>query len=112
MPSPHRLQDLAISESGFVFDPYSGGTFTVNRTGLTILQGLRENVSRATLLKRLRGQYQVGAAVDLETDLGEFLRLLTHHGLLPPDFTLPEGDEGEDAGAPRPEGARREGSAA
>lgn len=91
MSTPHRLQELAISETGFVFDPYSGGTFTVNRTGLTILQGLREKLTRSELIERLRKQYQISASTDLETDLGEFTRLLIHQGLLPADFSLDEG---------------------
>jgi hypothetical protein len=38
-PTQH-LVDLAVSESGFVFDPWSGSTFTVNSTGLVLLAGL------------------------------------------------------------------------
>ena len=37
-----RLSQLAISASGFVFDPRSGATFTVNDTGRTIIEGLRD----------------------------------------------------------------------
>lgn len=111
MSTPHRLQELAISETGFVFDPYSGGTFTVNRTGLTILQGLREKLTRAELIERLRKQYQISASTDLETDLGEFTRLLIHQGLLPADFSLEDGpaaDRGQPA--PRSEPATKDGA--
>jgi hypothetical protein len=106
MSTPHRLQELAISETGFVFDPYSGGTFTVNRTGLTILHGLREKLTRPALLERLRAQYQISANTDLETDLGEFTRLLIHQGLLPADFVLDDGRDGG-AGAERSQTAPR-----
>ena len=34
LPSVQALRRLAISESGFVFDPMSGHHFTVNETGL------------------------------------------------------------------------------
>ena len=98
----HRLQDLAISETGFVFDPYSGGTFTVNRTGLTILQGLREQLPRAALIERLRKQYQISSSTDLETDLGEFTRLLIHQGLLPAEFALDDDAQAEPESAPAP----------
>ena len=37
LPSAHALRRLAISESGFVFDPFSGHHFTVNETGREIL---------------------------------------------------------------------------
>jgi len=33
-----RLSSLAVNESGFAFDPASGHTFTLNRTGLVILR--------------------------------------------------------------------------
>ncbi len=89
MSATKRLQDLALSESGFVFDPYSGSTFTANRTGLFILNALREGTSRAALVERLRRSFAVADA-DLESDVGEFGRLLVQHGLLPPDFSLAE----------------------
>ena len=35
-----RLQHLAINKDGFVFDPNSGESFTVNETGLAILEAM------------------------------------------------------------------------
>jgi PqqD family protein of HPr-rel-A system len=86
-PRKTLLADLALSDSGFVFDPYSGGTFTANRTALRILTALREELPRPEIVERLRSEFQVNGA-DLESDLGEFLRLLVQQGLLPPDFSL------------------------
>ena len=40
-----RLKDLAISETGFIFDPMSGATFTVNTAaagGNASLIGMRD----------------------------------------------------------------------
>ena len=45
MTKAHSIRDLAISESGFVFDPFSGGTFTVDATGQGILKGLRDGLT-------------------------------------------------------------------
>lgn len=81
------LADLALSDSGFVFDPYSGGTFTANKTALRILTALREDLPRAAILDRLRSEFHVNGA-DLDADLGEFLRLLVQQGILPPDYAL------------------------
>lgn len=83
-----HLKDLALSDTGFVFDPYTGATFTTNATGLAILSGLREGLGRPALLTRLRERFDVHG--DLETDLGEFVQLLRQHGVVPQNFTLAE----------------------
>jgi hypothetical protein len=87
MYNSSRLKDLAISESGFIFDPMSGATFTVNPSGVAIIHALREGLPRADILARLRRDFTVEIA-DLESDLGEFVRLLVQQGVLPHDFTL------------------------
>ena len=52
-PPLTSLQRLAISASGFVFDPVSGHNFTVNETGLTILRLLQKNNELNTLLEKV-----------------------------------------------------------
>ena len=86
MPAHQRLKDLAISESGFVFDPYSGATFTVNRTGLLILHALGEGLDEAAIVKRVRASFRV-ASDDVASDVRDFVRLLIQNGLLPADFS-------------------------
>lgn len=41
--SSQRLKQLAISETGFVFDPQTGQSFTVNSTGQLVLGCLKES---------------------------------------------------------------------
>ncbi len=82
-----RLKDLAISESGFIFDPMSGATFTANAAGICIIHALREGRSRTEIIARLRSSFTIEHA-DLDSDLGEFVRLLVQQGILPHDFTL------------------------
>lgn len=82
-----RLKDLAISESGFIFDPLSGATFTVNATGVCIIHALREGCRRTEIIARLRGNFTVEGS-DLDSDLGDFIRVLVQQGVLPHDFTL------------------------
>jgi predicted component of type VI protein secretion system len=74
-PPLTSLQRLAISESGFVFDPASGHNFTVNETGLSILRLLQKNNELAPLLTQLSKDYQV-APRDLERDVLEFAGVL------------------------------------
>jgi len=76
-----RLRQLAVSDTGFVFDPFSGATFTVNATGLVILEGLRRGDERPELLDRLRERFDVHGE-DLERDLDEFIHLLRQGGIL------------------------------
>ena len=53
-PPLSNLQQLAISESGFIFDPSSGHNFTVNETGLTMLRLLQKDNTRTFVRKTKR----------------------------------------------------------
>lgn len=79
----HRteLRELAISDTGFVFDPRTGSTFTVNGTGLLVLQGLREGQAVEAIVERLAGRFGRPRA-ELSRDVGEFIRLLEQHALV------------------------------
>jgi hypothetical protein len=81
-----RLKDLAISESGFLFDPYSGTTFTLNNTGKFILQLLMEGKGIEEIEASLRDKFEVGEE-DLRNDIYEFVSLLEENRLLPNHFT-------------------------
>ena len=74
-PPLSNLQRLAISESGFIFDPASGHNFTVNETGLTILRLLQKDNELESLLDQLTGKYEVSQR-ELERDVLEFAGLL------------------------------------
>lgn len=81
----NRLKDIAISESGFLFDPYSGSTFNTNETGRRILQLLKEGKDMDAIQFEIRNQFKVGEE-DLRSDIYEFIHLLTDAGLLPKNF--------------------------
>jgi len=74
-PPLASLQRLAISESGFVFDPVSGHNFTVNETGLSILRLVQKDNELAPLLEKLSLNYEASSRV-LERDVLEFAGLL------------------------------------
>jgi hypothetical protein len=82
-----RLKDLAISESGFLFDPYSGATFTLNNTGKFILQLLQEGKGIEDIESALRERFAV-VDDDLRSDIYEFVNLLKENHLLPNGFPL------------------------
>lgn len=75
-----RLRDLAVSESGFVFDPYSGQTYSLNATGRAILKALKSGVDLVETERLLRQGFEVAEGQDLQRDLGEFLRTLREQG--------------------------------
>ncbi|MCA9705318.1 MAG: PqqD family protein [Myxococcales bacterium] len=83
MTIPSKLRDLAVSGTGFLFDPHTGSTFSVNETGLAVLEGLRTGEGREAILARLRDGFEVPSTADLERDLDEMLHLLRRNDLLP-----------------------------
>lgn len=82
-----RLRDLAISETGFVFDPFSGATFTVNATALCILDGLKRGLDRASIASALHAKFDTLEA-DLPRDIDEVLQALRMFGLVPAEFEV------------------------
>jgi len=74
-PPLANLQRLAISESGFVFDPVSGHNFTVNETGMVILRLLQKDNQLTSLLDHLANEYDAPRR-ELERDVLEFAGLL------------------------------------
>jgi PqqD family protein of HPr-rel-A system len=76
-----RIRDLAISNTGFVFDPHTGATFSANDTGLEILRALGEGLDRAAIAARLRERFAVEGS-ELDRDLSEFLLQLRRDELI------------------------------
>lgn len=72
LPSAASIRRLAVSESGFVFDPTSGRSFTVNETGVAILRALQQELSLDAIRRDLAVEYEVAPQM-LERDLSEFL---------------------------------------
>lgn len=93
MEIPKRLRDLAISASGFVFDPYSGSTFTANGTALTILLNLREGKPQEQISAVLHEQYETEGQ-DVGYDVRSFVASLEKLGILPAEQH--QGSENED----------------
>ncbi len=82
-----RLNELAISDTGFVFDPLSGATFTTNTTGLVVLQALKAGKGRDAIIAQLTERFETGPS-DVHRDLDEFVHLLRRDGLVPLEFRL------------------------
>jgi hypothetical protein len=63
---------IAVSESGFVFDSSTGDSFSVNPSGIEIINLVRENKAEDDIRKILLDKYEVSVPV-LEKSLSEFL---------------------------------------
>jgi len=79
----NRLKDLAVSDSGFVFDPHTGSTFSINATGLAIVEGLKQDLGREALIALLRERFET-LDEDLPRDVDEFMGLLRQQNLIAP----------------------------
>jgi hypothetical protein len=66
---------LALSESGFVFDPVSGQSFSVNDTGLVILRLAQHQDDIEQLTEQLLEQFDAGS-VEIKRDVQDFIHRL------------------------------------
>ncbi|WP_456341501.1 HPr-rel-A system PqqD family peptide chaperone [Thermovibrio sp.] len=76
-----KLQKLAMSDEGFIFDPETGSSFTVNQTGLFILKLLKEGKSQEEVVEALTEEFDVSRE-EAARDLIDFLEQLRLNGLL------------------------------
>lgn len=71
LPPIAVLKRLALSENGFVFDPASGQSFTVNETGLAVLRLAQQENDFETLVSKLVMQFDTDAA-EIKRDVPDF----------------------------------------
>jgi hypothetical protein len=76
-----RLRDLALSDSGFVFDPLTGHTFTVNLTGQLALRCLKEGMSWEETARRMSEEFVTEEDEDTGRDVQDFVLQLRECGL-------------------------------
>ena len=77
----NKLNHLAVSEEGFIFDPETGNSYTVNQTGLFILELLKEGKSQDEIVDALTEEFEVSPE-EAQRDLIDFLEQLRLFGLL------------------------------
>jgi PqqD family protein of HPr-rel-A system len=77
-----RLRELALSDSGFVFDPMTGHTFTVNPSGLQILRWLKDGVALEEMPQRLASEFELEPGEDPARDVQDFLMQLRECGFV------------------------------
>ena len=77
-------RNIAISESGFLFDPTGGESYSLNEQGLEILNLLKEKKSNKEISKYMTDTYDI-ASDDFEKYYFDFLGTLKQYQLLEED---------------------------
>ncbi len=77
-----RLRELALSDSGFVFDPMTGHSFTVNPSGLCILRLLKDDVPPEEIARRLPEEFELDLGEDPTRDVQDFLMQIRECGFI------------------------------
>ena len=78
-------KNLALSDSGFVFNPSSGDTFSTNPIGLEIINHLKQGLDKDEIKKLIMKRYQIEATA-FEKDYYDFVTTLKQ-------LKLTDGDE-------------------
>jgi hypothetical protein len=75
-----RINQLAINDEGFVFDPMSGNSFTVNSTGISILEKLKAGREIAEIVTLIQDEF-TETTDQIEREVSDFIALLQSHNL-------------------------------
>lgn len=54
-----QLTTLAVNKNGFIFDPENGISYTVNETGLFILQKMQNGLPSTEIIEAVCGEFDV-----------------------------------------------------
>ena len=73
-------KNIAISDSGFIFNPSTGDSFSTNQVGMEIIRLLKENKSKEELILEVVSKFNVDAST-VEKDLADFSLMLNNYQL-------------------------------
>ncbi len=79
--SNKRLNALAVSDSGFIFDPSTGQTFTTNEIGLEIIRLLKQGKKLEAIISYIDEHYDADGDV-IYKDTVQFLSQLKTYRLI------------------------------
>jgi PqqD family protein of HPr-rel-A system len=77
----NRIKNLALSETGFLFDPATGNTFTLNESAMTILKALKNGLGQQQIAEALAAEFEVSGSQARE-DVSDALLQLREAGLI------------------------------
>jgi hypothetical protein len=73
-------KNIAISDTGYVFDPSIGESYTLNPIGLEIVEMIRQNFSDDSIKNRMLEKYDVDAST-FERYYLDFVGMLKNYQL-------------------------------
>ncbi len=73
--------NIAISDSGFLFNPATGESFKVNATGAKVLALLKDGLSEDEIIAKITSEYEVEER-ELSRDILDFKILLKQYHLV------------------------------
>lgn len=73
-------KNIAISDSGFLFNPSNGDSYSVNPIGQEIIQMLQEGKSEEEIMAQILEEYMIDKTT-VEKDLYDFLNMLKSNKL-------------------------------
>lgn len=74
-------KNIAVSESGFLFDPGTGESFSLNKTGQLIFQLLSQNKTESEILQIVTEKYDIDSN-KLQRYLDDFVLMLNQFSLI------------------------------
>jgi PqqD family protein of HPr-rel-A system len=72
--------NIAVSDSGFVFDPTTGDSYNLNHTGIELLQMIKQGKSEQEIIREFSEKYDVDETT-FEQNFYDFMRMLSHYNL-------------------------------
>ncbi len=83
------VEEVKISDNGFVFNSKTGDSFSLNPFGLELIKNIQEEKDLESLKKEITEKFDVDD-LTFEKDFYEFCALLKHHQIIlqgnPMDF--------------------------
>ena len=73
--------DIAISQSGYVFNPQTGESFSLNPTAIEVIRMLQDGKRREEIVEEITSRYEVSQSAFL-CDLDDFLDMLHQYDML------------------------------
>ena len=77
-------KNIAISDSGFIFNPSSGDSYSVNPVGMEMLTMLHEGISKEKIKTHIMREYVCDEST-FEKDFYDFTLMLRNYKLLEGD---------------------------
>ncbi len=74
-------KNIAVSDTGFLFNPMTGDSFSVNPIGQEIIRAFQEEKGEEEILEEILEAYRVDRST-AEKDLLDFKKMLAHYKLI------------------------------